>query len=331
MKSYTVDGDVFLDGEKVSVEKQNLILMAMEAEAGRLPSWASEKIPALYSEVPAIGKYVLSNMQSLQGVYVIDADGQKWVYDSRKANHNERLYRLTPEIEKEFMQEVRKFTSAPENMETIMKLKADKGGNAGSSNTAGTSEWVYNPDVTITKTIAVREFKEPYTEYASDSLVARSENPKMEATARYLNGIMTAREYLRAMGYSTNRNSLLGNPSTTDKEISEEANRISERRKKYLKHKGTGASGSSSQGRMFAGKSIEELNDKGTPLEILLASKPNDGIFKKVFAALQYAEENGITINHDRVYSILTGSLNEGKAKRKEMIMNLINEIKDCH
>lgn len=96
-------------------------------------------------------------------------------------------------------------------------------------------EWSVNPDVKITRDIANAEFKESYTEAASDDYVNKDEQSKLKATADYLNGKTNDHDYLVAMGMSTGQNSWLDSPSTTKEEIAAEAKKKSEARKKYLK------------------------------------------------------------------------------------------------
>ena len=100
---------------------------------------------------------------------------------------------------------------------------------------APSEEWSVNPDVKITRDIANAEFRESYTEAASDDYVNKDEQPKLKATADYLNGKTNDHDYLAAMGLSTGQGSWLDSPSTTKEEIAAEAKKKSEARKKYLK------------------------------------------------------------------------------------------------
>ena len=92
-----------------------------------------------------------------------------------------------------------------------------------------------DPEKTITRKIANEEFKRGYTDAATEEEINNLEQPKMEATADYLNGKSDDRQYLTALGYATGKQSWLDSPHTTKEEIAETAKRESEIRKKYLK------------------------------------------------------------------------------------------------
>ena len=250
LKTYTIEGDgtVLESGERASSEKQNLISLAIQAEQGNMPQLLQEMLSALYPRSAEVREYISDSLPTLQGVFIIHADGQDWVYDGRKVNHNERLYKLTPEVRREFTQTIRNFTTKPESMEQIKKLK------------------------TVVK---------PGSSSRTDSTV-QPEQPSVP------------------MG-----------PSAPKRIIT--------------------SSGSSTSQNMFAGKTLDEMNDKGSPLETLLASNPKNPIIKKVFEILQGVEEAGMAIDQDRVYSGLTAVMSAERDEKKKMLADLIDEIKGCH
>lgn len=95
--------------------------------------------------------------------------------------------------------------------------------------------WQANPDVKITREIANKEFGEGYTDAATDENVDEYEQPKLKATADYLNGKINNRDYLVVMGMSIGEHSWLDSPQTSKEDIAKEAQKKAEARKKYLK------------------------------------------------------------------------------------------------
>ena len=93
---------------------------------------------------------------------------------------------------------------------------------------------------------------------------------------------------------------------------------------------------------LFVGKTLDTLNDKGTPLEISLIThrksplikgrhntKGKDDIYG-IFEALQYAEENGIPINYDEVATAIEKMMSANKADKIKKHAALVEEIKRC-
>lgn len=95
--------------------------------------------------------------------------------------------------------------------------------------------WQVNPDVKITREIANKEFDESYTDAVTDENVDSYEQPKLKATADYLNGKINDRDYLVAMGMATGEHSWLDSPQTSKEDIAKEAQKKAEDRKKYLR------------------------------------------------------------------------------------------------
>ena len=94
--------------------------------------------------------------------------------------------------------------------------------------------WVVPSTLKITRSIANDDFGALYTENVSDEEVDRYEQPKLKATADYLNGKMTDREYLVAVGLATGSNSWLESPNTTKEDITKMAQKKAGVRKQYL-------------------------------------------------------------------------------------------------
>ena len=89
-------------------------------------------------------------------------------------------------------------------------------------------------------------------------------------------------------------------------------------------------SGNTPQGKMFAGKTIDQLNPKNGGLEGLIAANKSNLSVKKVFEALQGAEDVGVPINYDKVNTDLQALLNADKAQVKQLRDALIHEIQGC-
>ena len=94
VKDYYIesDGSVTLDGEPVSDDIANLIRILDEISKGTVPQYTVEVVGNKY-KTPEAKTLVLDSLHKFDGVYIIHAQ-EDWVYDSRKANHNERVYKL---------------------------------------------------------------------------------------------------------------------------------------------------------------------------------------------------------------------------------------------
>lgn len=245
MKTYRIEGDgtVTLNGQPVSANVQNIVTLTKQAQQGTLPEAKMEWLSTRYPKRAEVRKFVADGIAGFDGVYVIHAE-EDWVYDSRKGNHESRLYKISSEegtkLMKEFNQAVVDFTTIPENIQAIKKLRE-------ASRTAPAVE-------------------------------AAPETPEESATP--------------------------GVPSVT---------------------------GGTVQGKQFSGKTIDSLNTKEGGLSALLISNSSLSFVKKVFAALQIAEDGGIPIDHSRVAAGLTSILEADKEERKQLLQDLLNEINGCN
>ena len=330
LKTYTIEGDgtVLENGERVSTEKQNLVSMAMQAEQGRMPQLLQEMLSTLYPKSAEVRKYISDNLSALQGVYIIRADGQDWVYDSRKANHNERLYKLTPEVKKDFVQTIRNFTTKPESMEQIKKLKkeaAPAGSDSGSKENyskklkyMGSGTFIVHPSGERSH-YSISEATNTFIPTGDIDLL------KTSNTEDTLGGRVPA----TAIGYR------VISPGEV-KEV-EGVFIITKPAKLEYIYRSTVDKGGEKRGphnaspKMFAGKTLGDMDSKGSPLEALLASNAKSPVVKKVFAALQGAEESGIAINQNKVVQDLKTVLAAKGDKRRRLLSDLIDEINGCH
>ena len=83
-------------------------------------------------------------------------------------------------------------------------------------------------------------------------------------------------------------------------------------------------------GKMFAGKTIDQLNPKNGGLEGLIATNKSNFSVKIVFEALQGAEDAGIPINYDKVNTDLQALLNADRTQVKQLRDALLHEIQGC-
>jgi gas vesicle protein len=127
MKQYMLepDGTFTLNGEPVSQDKQNLLTLAEQAQQGNLPSFIQENLSIRYKNSPEIRKFVADGITGFEGVYLIRSNGEEWIYDSRKGNHDIRLYKMNSEEGKKLNtalnQAITDFSNS--HMDDIKKLK----------------------------------------------------------------------------------------------------------------------------------------------------------------------------------------------------------------
>ena len=81
---------------------------------------------------------------------------------------------------------------------------------------------------------------------------------------------------------------------------------------------------------MFAGKTLDQLNPKKGGLEALIANNSSNLSVKKVFEALQGAEEAGIPVDYKQVETDLETLLKADRAKVKELRDALLHKIQGC-
>lgn len=128
MKTYRIEGDgtVTLNGQPVSSDVQNLVTLVRQAQQGTLPELKTELLDGRYPKSPDVKKFIADRVTGFDGVYIIHAE-EDWVYDSRKGNHETRLYKLSSDegikLKHEFNQAVTNFISTAENIQAIKELK----------------------------------------------------------------------------------------------------------------------------------------------------------------------------------------------------------------
>ena len=83
-------------------------------------------------------------------------------------------------------------------------------------------------------------------------------------------------------------------------------------------------------GKMFAGKTLDQLNPKKGGLEALIANNSSNLSVKKVFEALQGAEDAGIPVDYKQVETDLETLLKADRAKVKELRDALLHKIQGC-
>ena len=66
-------------------------------------------------------------------------------------------------------------------------------------------------------------------------------------------------------------------------------------------------------------------------LSAILAGNKNSPVVKKVFAALQDAEQMGIPFSPDDIASKINAILAAEKSEKRQMLMDLLNELKGCN
>ena len=86
--------------------------------------------------------------------------------------------------------------------------------------------------------------------------------------------------------------------------------------------------GEAAQTKQFVGKTLDDLNDRGTELEKWLVDNKSTPLAKKIFEALQGAEETGQPIDQKKVLEILQS---DGYASTREKLQAAIDEINGCH
>lgn len=246
MQTYILQGDgtVTLNGQSVSTDKQNIVTLVKQAEQGELPLLISEQLDTRYDKSPNVRRFIADGITKFNGVYIIHAT-EDWVYDSRKGNHEERLYRLSSDkgvaLMKELNQAITDF--AQQNIAKIKELKNEGG-----------------PEISNVK----------------DKL--KQSQASISVT------------------------------STTSSIISGEAS-----------------------AKMFVGKTLDDMNAKNGGLEEILATYKKSPVVKKVFAALQGAENAGIPIDEDKVSSSIIAIMNANLEEKNSLLQDLLNEINGCN
>jgi hypothetical protein len=313
MKSYTIDGDgtVTLDGKPVSADTQNIITLARQAQQGTLPQYLMEQLDVRFGSSPEVRKFVAGGLQGFSDIYIIHAE-EDWVYDGRKGDHTARLYKLSSDdgikLNKDVNQAINDFTQKPENLQEIMKLK--KAGKSAFEKQGNQGQHLSKEEAEASLRNVGKQMKDAMTESKDIDLLSSLLELGEEA-------IHQAEEAGVTSSLISNINGIYKGLKT--------------KRDHLLKASPTTPGGSTPQtGKMFAGKTIDQLNPKNGGLEGLIAANKSNLSVKKVFEALQGAEDAGVPINYDKVNTDLQALLNADKAQVKQLRDALIHEIQGC-
>lgn len=307
MKTYIIQGDgtVTLNGQPVSTDTQNLVTLVRQAEQGTLPQVMTEQLNERKLS-PEARKFVSEGVTGFNGVYVIHAE-EDWVYDSRKANHSARLYKLSSDagtkLKKEINQAISDFVQ--QHMSEIRELK--KAQPAASETT------------TPSKGDAEASLRD-VGKQMKDTMNTSGDIEEMEAL---LELGQVAIDQARAAG--------VGEGIIKNIEGIRKGLQVKYNNHKKAEGKKTGGSRAEQQSKMFADKDITELNAKDGGLAGLLVANSNVSFVKKVYAALQAAEKAGIPIDQEKVSAGITAILEADRAEKKQLLNDLLNEINGCN
>lgn len=359
LKTYTIesDGTVTLNGNPVSQDKQNLVTLAMQAEQGNLPEYKAKILGQKYATAPDVKKYIFDKIKGFDGIYIIETDNGDWVYDSRKVNHDERLYSLDSpkgkDLQIAFNQAITDFVSKDENRLAIMKMqKANKNNPpSGNNNPPSVSGTIMVPtavgQLVPVPAVYVQELRDILDKEAIEDMPALAINIYNSRNDKNTFGGMSPMQVAQAL------KSL--NEAKYDRKVkafieglieSAKRNTHNEQDPEYLQEgywdvsKGSnqGTSSKSNTGNQgdtpstrFVGKTLDDLNAKDGGLVELLVSNKKSPVVKKVFAAIQSAEEAGISIDDNKVMSGIKAVLEASKEDKRSMLNDLINDISGCN
>jgi hypothetical protein len=256
---------------------------------------------------PEVKKFVSEGVTGFEGVYVIHAD-EDWVYDSRKTNHNARLYKLNSDegtkLKKEINQAISDFVQ--QHMKEIRELKKEK---------PAASETVATP--------SKEDAEASLRDIGKQMKDAMTTSGNIEEIEALLELGQVAIDQARTAGVGEG---IIKNIEGIRKGLQVKYNNY-----KRAEEKRVGGSEAQQQSKMFVGKDITELNAKNGGLAALLVENSNVGFVKKVYAALQAAEEAGIPIDQAKVSAGITAILEADRAEKKQLLNDLINEINGCN
>lgn len=315
MKTYIIQGDgtVTLNGQPVSTDTQNLVTLIRQAEQGTLPLVMSEQLDIRFGKSPEVRKFVSNGVAGFDGVYIIHVE-EDWVYDNRKGNHDNRLYKLNSDEGVKLMKSLNQAISdfVQQHMSEIRELKKAQPA------TPETVTMVSIPTMQGGDTREVPGVKVDKKDIKVGDIIGYS-GPETESIINYgtveivsgddivLNGAIlpTPRTYYRL--------------NMSSRPIQESAPLI------------PSTPSTPSSTKIFAGKDIVELNAKDGGLAGLLVANSNVSFVKKVYAALQAAEEAGIPIDQAKVSAGITAILEADREEKKQLLNDLINEINGCN
>lgn len=309
MKTYIIQGDgtVTLNGQPVSTDIQNLVTLVKQAEQGTLPQIMSEQLDVRFGKSPEVRKFVFNGVTDFDGVYVIHAE-EDWVYDNRKGNHDTRLYKLNSDEGVKLMKSLNQAISdfVQQHMSEIRELKKVQ---------PAASEAVTTPSKEDAEASLRNVGKQ-----MKDAMNTSGDIEEMEALLE-----------LGQVAIEQARAAEVGEGIIKNIEGIHKGLQVKYNNHKKAEGKRAGGSEAEQQSKMFVGKDISELNAKDGGLAALLVENSNVGFVKKVYAALQAAEEAGIPIDQVKVSAGITAILEADRAEKKQLLNDLLNEINGCN
>lgn len=342
LETYTIEGDgtVKLNGEPVDTNAQNVITLAIEAENGNLPSYISTQLNTRYSKSPEARKYIADNITQFDSVYAFDSDGETWIYDARKGNHNRRLYKISSEQGKKLVSGINKaiidFTQ--KNLLAIKALKKKPEGTGGGTNGGEASTGSYykidREDSALqrdgkegSQLIVDKEGK--FTPVSTwNNLYPISNLGKFFKVVDENNKPVARQLWSKAVGYEVIHNGQFGNDEGGIRQVKEKGII----RLLGLKKESVPSTPPVLSPMRFVGKSINDLDDHSSNslIQALVDNKAVSWV-KKIFKALQNAEEQGIAIDDDKVANSIHAIKSMSKEEKRKAFDDLLNEIKGCN
>lgn len=336
LKKYTINGDgtITLDGEPVDTDTANIITLAIQAEQGNLPAYISTILNERYKKSAEVRDYIANNMTKFDGIYTFVSNGITWIYDGRKGNHDIRLYKINSEQGKKIMSDINKaiieFTT--ENITTIKGLKKSR--NTNNTTTERTSPGTYYR-IDRENSALQRNSKEGSNLIVDDegrfqpvgswtNLQVASNLSKFFKVVDENDKPVARQLWSKATGYEVVYSGQFGNDDSGVRQVKE---------KGTIKLIGISNKpvSSTSSSKRFSGKTIAALKSKSnTRLEQLLIANEKSPLIKKVFKALQEAEDAGIAIDDEKTADLTEDVLSKPKEEMKKALADLLEEIKRC-
>ena len=349
MQTYIIQGDntVTLNGKPVSTEKQNLVILVRQAEQGSLPQLQSEQLDARFGKSPNAKKFVSEGVKGFEKVYIIHAE-EDWVYDGRKPNHNERLYKLNStegtKLMNQFNQAVADFIQ--NNRDKVKELKKE-GAPAADVSTSRAAK-VLSDGMLIpskegdpeTYTLDVQDGKNVFYPTAPVAQLRVSANQssffetgRSTAVPGKAGGYVVYEpgEYREEKGaIIVTKKAKIGFYKNSPEELNEVP---------VEKPKGNVVNEGQETPKMFDGKTLDDLDAKNGGLEALLVANKKSPIVKGtpekkgrparmgVWEALQMADSIGKPIDKDDVERKLRAIFDTNKDSKAQMLADLVHEI----
>lgn len=319
MKSYTLedDGTITLNGEPLPNDVQNVISQALQAETGNIPEFKAERLGSKYDTSPAVKKYVADGLGDFFSKVYIIHDEEDWIYDGRDVNHDNRLYKLSSEKGQELMEDFEKglkaFLTKSEHVLAISKLQ----------NAAKT-----NPS---TGTGTVQESKEDI-EAALRSIGQQMKNAmEKSGDVEELESLYELGKEAIARAEAAGVKGIVGNIKGIHKLLGVKLNKLKKVQEAQQASSSNAPKASSAEeqqaGRQFMGKTLDDMDMLAGGLEGFLAANVKNPIVKKVFKALQNAEEVSKAIDQNDVLNRIKAIIEAAKKKDKELRDSLLNSL----